>query len=64
MMPAMRYGRRLQTTESLPMMRERAQKSLAAMPLPLRSLNQSAAYPVEISKEVRKLAAELDRLTG
>jgi len=64
MMPAMRYGRRLQTPESLAVMRERAQASLAALPLPLRSLNQSAQYPVEISAGVRNLAAELDRMTG
>jgi hypothetical protein len=60
----MRYGRRLQTQESLAMLRERAQQSLAALPLPLRSLQQSAEYPVEISLGVRNLATELDRVTG
>ena len=64
MTPVMRYGRRLQTQESLETLRERAQVSLAALPLPLRSLQQSAEYPVEISLGVRNLAAELDRVTG
>jgi len=64
MMPAMRHGRRLQTSESLPTIRDRAQESLAAVPAPLRSLNKSADYPVEISVAIRELAAELDRQTG
>jgi nicotinate phosphoribosyltransferase len=64
MMPAMRHGRRLQTSESLPTIRDRAQESLAAVPAPLRSLNKSADYPVEISVAVRELAAEIDRQTG
>lgn len=64
MMPAMRYGRRLQTPESLATIRDRARDSLAAMPAPLRSLNKSVDYPVEISVAVRELAAELDRQTG
>lgn len=64
MTPVMRYGRRLQTQEPLAMLRERAQQSLAALPLRLRSLQQSAEYPVEISLGVRNLAAELDRVTG
>jgi nicotinate phosphoribosyltransferase len=60
LLPAMRAGRRLQTSESLSVLRDRAQRSLAALPAPLRSLSDHNEYPVAISAEVRDLAADVD----
>jgi nicotinate phosphoribosyltransferase len=60
MLPAMRFGRRLQTSESLSTIRERAQLSLASLPAPLRSLSEHSEYPVIISPTVRALAADVD----
>ncbi len=63
LLPAMRYGRRLQTAESLQTIRARARRSLAALPDAMRSITKAADYDVAISGSVRKLAADLDRLT-
>ncbi len=60
MLPAMRHGRRLQTSESFRTIRERARLSLASLPAPLRSLSERSEYPVMISPAVRALAAEVD----
>ncbi len=59
--PVMRFGRRLQTAESLDEIRERARRSIAELPEALRSLTEPATYEVEVSDGVRGLAAELDR---
>ncbi len=61
MIPVMRYGRRLQTAESLDEIRQRAQQSFAALPISLRSLTKPAIYDVAISRDVRQLADALDR---
>jgi len=60
MLPAMRHGHRLQTSESFRTIRKRAQRSLASLPAPLRSLSEHSEYPVIISPTVRALAAEVD----
>lgn len=60
MLPAMRYGRRLQSRESLDEIRDRTQESLASMPASLRSLSERGDYRVTISPEVRALAARID----
>ena len=63
-MPVMRNGERLHAPDSLVAIRERAQASLTALPDELRSLRQRADYPVEVTLEVRGLAAEIDRAIG
>jgi nicotinate phosphoribosyltransferase len=60
MLPAMRHGRRLQTSESLETIRNRAQQALASLPASLRSLSERGEYPVTISPAVRTLAARVD----
>ena len=60
MVAAMRYGRRLQTSESLVTIRERTQQSLASLPASSRSLSERGEYPVIISPAVRTLAAQVD----
>ena len=60
MLPAMRHGRRLQTSESLRTIRERARLSLASLPASLRSLSEHGEYPVIVSPAVRDLAADVD----
>ena len=61
MLPAMRDGRRLETSQSLDQLRERTRKSLAALPERLKSLTGPAEYPVAVSETVRELAAAIDR---
>ncbi len=58
--PVMRYGRRLQTAESLDEIRQRAKRSMAMLPQALLSLTAPASYDVAISAGVRGLADELD----
>ena len=64
LIPAMRYGRRLQSPESLDTIRERARQSLDSLPVTLQSLSDTARYDVAISDGVRELASELDRQSG
>jgi nicotinate phosphoribosyltransferase len=61
LVPVMRSGTRLQEPESLAAIRERTRASLAALPQALHALRQPADYPVEVTREVRELAAEIDR---
>ena len=60
LLPVMRAGRTLPSSESLSVVRDRAQRSLAALPAPLRSLSEHSEYPVIISPHVRALAADVD----
>ncbi len=60
LLPVMRAGRRLRSSESLSTIRDRAQRSLAALPASLRGLSQRSEYPVRISADVRALAADVD----
>ncbi len=60
--PAMRHGRRVNGFPTLSQAKAYAAQSLARLPEPLRRL-EPFAVPVEISRGVRQLAAELDRAT-
>ncbi len=44
--------------------RDVAARNLAALPEPLRRLEEGAAYPVAVSDGLRALAAEMDRRFG
>ena len=57
----MQGGRRLRPPEALAEIRLRAKRELECLPEPLRRLEPSATYPVEIADELKKLAAEVDR---
>jgi nicotinate phosphoribosyltransferase len=57
----MRGGNRLQPPETLAAIRERAKRELARLPEPLRRLDAKATYPVEITAELKALAAQVDR---
>jgi nicotinate phosphoribosyltransferase len=57
----MRGGNRLRPPETLAAMRERAKRELARLPEPLRRLDATSTYTVEIATELKALAAEVDR---
>jgi nicotinate phosphoribosyltransferase len=58
----MKGGRRVAGAESLAAMRERAARSLAALPAPIGALDTAPRpYRVEIAPRLRALAEELDR---
>jgi nicotinate phosphoribosyltransferase len=61
--PAMRAGRRVDSLASLTEARAHAAASLARLPAPLRQL-EPGFVPVQISQEIRRLAAEMDRTAG
>ncbi len=62
--PVMRNGRRLRRP-SLDEIRANAARNLAALPDPLRRLETGAAYPVQITGKLTRLAEEVDRrVTG
>lgn len=63
LVPVMREGRRLHG-ESLATIRERAARSLAGLPEPLRRLDPDATYRVDIAEPLRRLTAEVDERTG
>jgi nicotinate phosphoribosyltransferase len=62
--PVMRGGRRLEPRPALDQMRARAARDLQMLPEPLRRLEASAFYPVEVADALTRLAAEVDRRTG
>lgn len=53
-------GRRVGEAPSLGAVRERAAESLRTLPAALRALEASPSYPVEISDELKRLAAHVD----
>ncbi|HRD48989.1 MAG TPA: nicotinate phosphoribosyltransferase [Candidatus Contendobacter sp.] len=57
----MERGRRLHPSESLAVIRDRAQAQLAALPVDLRANAPALPYSVDIAPELRELAARLDR---
>ena len=59
--PVMRNGRRLRDPESLADIKLRAKRELEHLPEPLQRLDADATYPVEVTPELRNLAAEVDR---
>jgi nicotinate phosphoribosyltransferase len=58
--PVMRHGRRLAPSPSLPEIQQHAIAGLAQLPAELRQL-EGAAYEVQVSPAIRKLASQLDR---
>jgi len=63
--PVMRGGKRVAPAPGIQSLRENASRNLAALPLRLRELEQSAEpYRVDISPALRELAAQVDRKTG
>jgi nicotinate phosphoribosyltransferase len=56
----MQGGKRLKPTPTLGEIRARAARDLECLPEPLRRLEPGAAYPVEVSEALRRLAAEVD----
>ncbi len=59
--PVMRNGRRLSPPEPLAAIKQRAKRELERLPEPLRRLDPDATYPVEIGRDLRELAAAVDR---
>jgi nicotinate phosphoribosyltransferase len=59
--PVMREGQRLAPPEPLNVIRERVQQQLAALPGGLRVNRNEPPYAVEIARELREIAAQLDR---
>ena len=65
LVPVMKNGRRLHAAETLDLARNRAAAQLASLPERLRLLETSEVpYRVEIAPALRRLAAEVDRMTG
>ena len=65
LVPVMKNGRRLHAAEALDLARNRAAAQLASLPERLRLLETSEVpYRVEIAPALRRLAAEVDRMTG
>jgi nicotinate phosphoribosyltransferase len=62
--PVMRDGRRLQPSPPLAEVRRHTAEQLARLPEPLRRLESTSAYPVEVSPRLRALAVEVDRATS
>jgi nicotinate phosphoribosyltransferase len=61
--PVMRDGKRVAPAPSLDAIRVHAAAELARLPGALRALDEAPVYPVEIAPALRRLAAEVDRLT-
>ncbi len=61
LVPVMRDGKRLQTSESLADIRERVAQGLGSLPEPLRSRDAAVPYSVHISSSLTELAEEVDR---
>ena len=59
--PVMRGGKRLAPAPTLAQIREHATRELGKLPEPLRKLEAGMEYPVEISKALRALAAQMDK---
>jgi nicotinate phosphoribosyltransferase len=61
LVPVVAGGRRLSAKPSLEAIRDHVRHELARLPEPLRRLETSRAYPVEVADALRKLAGETDR---
>jgi len=57
----MQNGKRLRLAPTLDDIRRHAGRELERLPEPLRALDAAMTYPVEISDELKALAAEFDR---
>ncbi len=59
----MQDGRRLQPPPSLDDIRRHAKRELERLPQALRAIEPATTYPVEVTDELKELAAEVDRRT-
>jgi nicotinate phosphoribosyltransferase len=59
--PVMKDGRRLRSTPTLAEIRSQAKCDLEHLPEPLRELESSSTYPVDVADALIKLAADVDR---
>ena len=59
--PVMQGGRRLRPSPSLDEIRRHAKRELERLPQPLRDIDATFTYPVEVGEELVRLAAEFDR---
>jgi nicotinate phosphoribosyltransferase len=59
--PVMRGGKRVAPVTTLTQVREHAARELAKLPEPLRKLETGVEYPVQISKALSSLAAQMDK---
>lgn len=57
----MKGGRRTEPSPSLERIRERTAEQLARLPEPLRSIDKAPAYEVNVSEQMKALAARVDR---
>ena len=57
----MKEGQRLRPQPTLTEIRARAARSLERLPEPLRRLEPSASYPVQVTERLKRLAAEVDQ---
>jgi nicotinate phosphoribosyltransferase len=57
----MQNGRRLRLPPSLDDIRQNARRELERLPEPLRQLEPGTTYPVEVTDELKELAAQVDR---
>jgi nicotinate phosphoribosyltransferase len=60
LIPVMRGGRRLAAAPALPDVRHNAAENMARLPEPLRRLQESFGYRVEIAPALHELAAQID----
>jgi nicotinate phosphoribosyltransferase len=59
--PVMRHGKRIAPSPSLYEIRRHAKRELERLPEPLRRLEPDTRYPVEVSDDLVRLAADVDR---
>ena len=62
--PIMRGGKRIVPAPTLAAIREHAARELARLPAPLQGLESGTEYPVQISKALTTLAAQMDLKRG
>ena len=59
--PVIKDGRRLRSAPTLAEIRAQAKRDLEHLPEPLRELEPSSTYPVDVADALIKLAADVDR---
>jgi nicotinate phosphoribosyltransferase len=62
--PIMRAGKRIVPAPTLAAIKEHAARELARLPAPLQGLESGTEYPVQISKALTTLAAQMDLKRG
>ncbi len=64
LIPVMRHGRRLTPPETLPQLRTRVREALPSLPGTALRIERPKAPRITVSKQLRSLAAELDKRDG